>query len=70
MKVPFLDLKSHYVPMMREINRAIEEVMEGYAHARGWGAIVSGFCQPLPGAAGPPMIAAVPRLRLKHRPLG
>ena len=43
MKVPFLDLKSHYVPMMREINRAIEEVMEGYAHARGWGAIVSGF---------------------------
>ena len=35
MKVPFLDLKSHHAPMLEEINRAIQEVIETSAFAGG-----------------------------------
>ena len=34
-KVPFLDLKSHHLPMMNEINLAIQEVIESSAFAGG-----------------------------------
>ena len=34
-KVPFLDLKSHHLPMMNEINPAIQEVIERSAFAGG-----------------------------------
>jgi dTDP-4-amino-4,6-dideoxygalactose transaminase len=34
-KVPFLDLKSHHLPMMSEINLAIQEVIEASAFAGG-----------------------------------
>ena len=34
-KVPFLDLKSHHLPMMTEINLAIQEVIESSAFAGG-----------------------------------
>lgn len=34
-KVPFLDLKSHHLPMMNEINLAIQEVIERSAFAGG-----------------------------------
>ena len=34
-KVPFLDLKSHHAPMLDEINRAIQEVIECSAFAGG-----------------------------------
>jgi dTDP-4-amino-4,6-dideoxygalactose transaminase len=34
-KVPFLDLKSHHLPMMNEINLAIREVIESSAFAGG-----------------------------------
>ena len=34
-KVPFLDLKSHHLPMMDEINLAIQEVIESSAFAGG-----------------------------------
>lgn len=34
-KVPFLDLKSHHLPIMAEINLAIQEVIEGSAFAGG-----------------------------------
>jgi dTDP-4-amino-4,6-dideoxygalactose transaminase len=35
MKVPFLDLKSHHAPLLDEINRAIQEVIESAAFAGG-----------------------------------
>src|SRR5215470_16955538 len=34
-KVPFLDLKSHHAPVLDEINRAIQEVIESSAFAGG-----------------------------------
>src|SRR3984893_8158921 len=35
LKVPFLDLKSHHAPMLEEINRAIQDVIEEGAFAGG-----------------------------------
>jgi dTDP-4-amino-4,6-dideoxygalactose transaminase len=35
MKVPFLDLKAHHAPMLEEINRAIQDVIEEGAFAGG-----------------------------------